>query len=228
MNSKRWHEVRARKVAQNPLCEECQKRGVVKPTQCVHHVTEIESAKTDAEAWDLATSMNNLQSLCYDCHHRIHKERLSHSKAMHKERNKTRLQQWAARHFSLILLVLLLSSCATKRITTTVAVHDTVRIAQHDSTIIEKHDSVYVKLWQKGDTVYQTEYRERIQYRDRLRVDTFYQHKTDTVLTTIPLKSYSLPWYAKAGLCVWALLSLVSIGALILVYVFKKYGNDNS
>lgn len=224
MNSKRWHEVRMKKVAQNPLCEECQKEGKVTPTQCVHHVTEIESAKTDAEAWDLATSLNNLQSLCFDCHQKIHTQRKSHSKAMHKERNKTRLEQWASRHFSLILLVLLLSSCATKRITTTVAVHDTVRIAQHDSTIIEKHDSVYVKLWQKGDTVYQTEYRERIQYRDRLRVDTFYQHMSDTVRVTSPnsAKSYSLPWWARLAIGVWVLLSVACIGALLLFFALGR------
>lgn len=231
MNSKRWHEVRARKVAQNPLCEECQKEGIVKPTQCVHHVTEIESAKTDAEAWDLATSLNNLQSLCYDCHHKIHTQRKSHSKAMHKERNKTRLEQWASRHFSLVLLVLLFSSCATKRITNAVTIRDTIRITQHDSTIVNHRDSIYIKLWQKGDTIYQTEYRERVQYRDRLRVDTFYQHMTDTVRVTSPssAKSYGLPWWARLGIGVWVLLSVVCIVALLLLFdLGKSRGNGGN
>lgn len=88
-----------RKVAMNPLCEECQKRGVVMPTQCVHHVTEIESARTDAEAWDLATSMNNLQSLCFECHRKVHAEKRSHSKEAHKQRNEERLERFKSRHF---------------------------------------------------------------------------------------------------------------------------------
>lgn len=102
MNSAAWagrDGARRRKIAQNPLCEECQKEGIVKPTQCVHHLTEIESAKTDKEAWDLATSMNNLQSLCFECHRKVHAEKRSHSKEAHKQRNSERLERFKARHF---------------------------------------------------------------------------------------------------------------------------------
>lgn len=227
MNSKRWHEVRARKVAQNPLCEECQKEGIVKPTQCVHHITEIESAKTDAEAWDLATSFNNLVSLCFDCHHKIHTQRKSHSKAMHKERNKTRLQQWAARHFAVVLLALMLTSCATRRITDAVTLRDTIRITQHDSTIINHRDSIYIHEWQRGDTIHLTEYRERIEYRDRLRVDTFYQHKTDTITKTVTTggRAASLPWWLKFLLGVWVLFSTAftaSVGIFLLYWKIKQ------
>lgn len=99
MNSARWREVRMEKVAANPLCEECLKVGVVTPVQCVHHLTEIESAKTDAEAWDLATSFNNLQSLCFEHHRKAHAEKRSHSKEAHKQRNSERLERFKSRHF---------------------------------------------------------------------------------------------------------------------------------
>lgn len=98
MNSALWQRTRREKIARNPLCEECMKRGVVTPTQCVHHLTEIESAKTDAEAWELATSMGNLQSLCFACHHEIHAAKRSHSKEAHKQRNSERMQRWIERH----------------------------------------------------------------------------------------------------------------------------------
>lgn len=99
MNSKLWQQTRREKIARNPLCEECMKEKRITPTQCVHHLTEIESAKTDKEAWDLATSMNNLQSLCFVCHHKIHAEKRSHSKEAHKQRNSERLERFKSRHF---------------------------------------------------------------------------------------------------------------------------------
>lgn len=104
MNSAAWagrDGARRRKIAQNPLCEECLKMSPPRftPTQCVHHLTEIESARTDAEAWDLATSMNNLQSLCFECHRKVHAEKRSHSKEAHKQRNSERLERFKARHF---------------------------------------------------------------------------------------------------------------------------------
>lgn len=100
MNSARWRRTRAEKIVRNPLCEECAKMGVVTPAQCVHHMTEIESAKTDKESWDLATSMNNLQSLCFECHRKVHAEKRSHSKEAHKQRNSERLERFKARHFN--------------------------------------------------------------------------------------------------------------------------------
>lgn len=103
MNSAAWSGrdgARRRKIAQNPLCEECLKQVPPKytPTQCVHHLTEIESAKTDKEAWELATSMGNLQSLCFAHHREIHAAKRSHSKEAHKQRNSERMQRWIERH----------------------------------------------------------------------------------------------------------------------------------
>lgn len=81
-------------------------------------------------------------------------------------------------------IVLLFSSCATKtkieyrdRVVdhyNTVTVHDTLREKTSDST--------FVLVTTKGDTVYQTEYRERTRWRDRIveRHDTCFR---DSVVT---------------------------------------------
>lgn len=94
MNSKRWREVRTAQLQAMPYCEECQKEGYVTPAQCVHHRIEIESAKTERQAYELAYAASNLVSLCFDCHSAIHTRRKSHTKAMHKQRQQERLQQW--------------------------------------------------------------------------------------------------------------------------------------
>lgn len=48
-------------------------------------------------------------------------------------------------------------------------------IVQHDSIYFDVHDSVWQTIYQKGDTIYNTKYKERIQYKDRL------VYKTDTL-----------------------------------------------
>ena len=97
MNSSRWRMVRGAQLQAQPFCEICEQRGVVTAAQVVHHIREIESAGNDAEAWELATSMGNLQSLCYKCHHELHTHKGYHSKDAHKQRNEERLKQWTAR-----------------------------------------------------------------------------------------------------------------------------------
>lgn len=84
----------------------------------------------------------------------------------------------------IVAAILLFSSCATKtkiefsdRIVdhyNTVAVHDTLREKTSDST--------FVLVTTKGDTVYQTEYRERTRWRDRIveRHDTCFR---DSIVT---------------------------------------------
>ena len=94
MNSNRWREVRAAQMLREPYCEECKKEGFFTPVQCVHHRIEIENAKTEREAYELAYAASNLVSLCFDCHNAIHTRRRSHSKEAHKARENTRLQQW--------------------------------------------------------------------------------------------------------------------------------------
>lgn len=63
-----WQAVRDQKAAQDPLCERCLKRGIIKPLDQVHHIIPID------ERPDLRLNMDNLKSLCRECHLEIHKE----------------------------------------------------------------------------------------------------------------------------------------------------------
>lgn len=63
----RWQKVRAIKAANDPLCEQHLKQGTVVPLDVVHHIKSVE------EYPELRLDMDNLMSLCRDCHEAIHK-----------------------------------------------------------------------------------------------------------------------------------------------------------
>lgn len=56
-----WRRLREWKINRNPLCEHCERRGLVVPATEVDHIHEIQDggAKLDPD---------NLQSLCSSCH----------------------------------------------------------------------------------------------------------------------------------------------------------------
>ena len=85
-----------------------------------------------------------------------------------------------------VAIVLVLSSCATKREIQYVD-RDVVKYEtkiQHDTLINNIHDSVYHTVFQKGDTIYDTKYVEKTKYRDRVvvRIDTCYRDSIQTVI----------------------------------------------
>lgn len=67
--STRWKAVRKLKFQQDPLCEICRAKGELVPTQVAHHIVVAK------ENPDLFFDMDNLQSLCTECHNRIHKSK---------------------------------------------------------------------------------------------------------------------------------------------------------
>ena len=60
--SQRWKQVRTLKLAQDPLCEDCQAHGVTRAAEQVHHLVGL------VERPDLAFVLANLCSLCTTCH----------------------------------------------------------------------------------------------------------------------------------------------------------------
>ncbi len=62
-----WQKLRALKLATDPLCDHCEKRGLTVPAVHVHHV---KARKTHP---DLALDLDNLQGLCIACHSREEK-----------------------------------------------------------------------------------------------------------------------------------------------------------
>jgi 5-methylcytosine-specific restriction endonuclease McrA len=69
-NSKAWKNMSYQYRLNNPCCEHCLKRGIIKQANVVDHVQEIRFH------WDLRLDTNNLQSLCHSCHNtKTEKER---------------------------------------------------------------------------------------------------------------------------------------------------------
>jgi hypothetical protein len=58
---------------------------------------------------------------------------------------------------------------------------DTTYITKHQRDSIYVHDSVYLHEYTKGDTVYREKVRWRTDIKEKLRIDTIYLSKTDTV-----------------------------------------------
>lgn len=72
-NSKRWRELRAYKFATNPLCEECLKKGKIVQAVDIHHIHPIDTAY----GWEHRYDIDNLESLCIECHNGKHESRQS-------------------------------------------------------------------------------------------------------------------------------------------------------
>lgn len=102
-NSREWKELRIQKLRANPLCEQCIKDGeaigipggYIRSATCVHHIVPIETAKTKDEMKRLAFDVNNLRSLCFACHARIHKELGSNTAKIVRQRAEARQDRWA-------------------------------------------------------------------------------------------------------------------------------------
>lgn len=95
LNTKRWKELRAWKLQQNPLCEMCQAEGYVRAAVDVHHIRPVESAHSVSEMEQLCYDIKgNTMSLCIPCHVKVHKEMGKNKKENVIERKKISLQRW--------------------------------------------------------------------------------------------------------------------------------------
>lgn len=71
-NSTRWKRLREIKLATDPLCEKCAEEGRTVPAEDVHHVVSFMSVTNPETRRFLAYDYSNLQSLCKQCHQKIH------------------------------------------------------------------------------------------------------------------------------------------------------------
>lgn len=81
----------------------------------------------------------------------------------------------------LVTICLLLASCSPRVITNTVVQRDTMYVANHVRDSVYFRDSIYIKEWQKGDTIRIVEYRDRWRERYKEVHDTITRHQTDTI-----------------------------------------------
>lgn len=81
LKSYKWQQLRARYLAQHPVCELCEKNNKTSLATVVHHVVPIEDAKDAGLMESLAYDWNNLMALCDACHEQIHVQLGSRFKA---------------------------------------------------------------------------------------------------------------------------------------------------
>lgn len=72
-DTRRWRNLVRIKLMDSPLCELCQKKGVIRPAENIHHIVSFMSTDDPIERSRLAYDYSNLMSLCVECHSEIHK-----------------------------------------------------------------------------------------------------------------------------------------------------------
>ena len=119
-----------------------------------------------------------------------------------------------------LLLAALLASCTATRYVEVPQVHETWAASRDSSAVRDSvfvHDSVTVCLM--GDTVriqeYHVVYKDR--WRDRLRVDSFIQRDTVTVVKEVERPPNAWQQAKSSALC-WA---LVIVGAFFLIVIYR-------
>ena len=88
----------------------------------------------------------------------------------------------------MILSAVVMVSCKTKEYVTVPVHHtDTLRVVQHHRDSIYLHDSTFVREYIQGDTVRIVTEMWHTKYRDRLKTDTLYRSRTDSVPIPYPV-----------------------------------------
>ena len=127
------------------------------------------------------------------------------------------------KHLLIILLTFLLAGCATKKHIEYVD-REVVRYevqVRHDTVTLQTHDSIYHTIIQKGDTVFNTKYVERIRYRDRvvLQYDTLWRDSIRTELREVTVEKRVTPtwcWY-----CLILCLGFIALAVFRILRYFK-------
>ena len=93
--------------------------------------------------------------------------------------------------FTLIIVMIAaavaLAGCKTREVVVTEHHTDTLRVVQHHRDSIYLHDSTFVREFVQGDTVRIVTEMWHTKYRDRLKTDTLYRSRTDSVPVPYPV-----------------------------------------
>ena len=93
--------------------------------------------------------------------------------------------------FTLIIVMIAaavaLAGCKTREVVVTEHHTDTLRVVQHHRDSIYLHDSTFVREYIQGDTVRIVTEMWHTKYRDRLKTDTLYRSRTDSVPVPYPV-----------------------------------------
>ena len=122
-----------------------------------------------------------------------------------------------------VLLSMLFGSCSTTKYVPVETIKtDTVYQSKvkHDS--VHVRDSIYVKEWQKGDTIFVNRDRWRIEYLSKEVHDTIYESKVDSVAVPYPVEK-EMTWWERQKIAFGELAMIIMAGLLCFVVIkFKK------
>lgn len=97
IHSKEWRRVSKLYKAAHPLCEECEKW----PATAVHHRRPLETFPNFEEMLAAAYDWQNLESVCRECHDKLHRELDSHNYKRNKQLAAQRNEERASAILSL-------------------------------------------------------------------------------------------------------------------------------
>lgn len=84
-HSKDWQQVRKIVLDRDHyLCQVCYRQGLVTPANTVHHIKHLR------ECWEQRLNLNNLETICLECHNKEHPEKGAKNKVQVLERYKRR------------------------------------------------------------------------------------------------------------------------------------------
>ena len=123
----------------------------------------------------------------------------------------------------IVIIALVCCSCKTKYVTIETTRTDTTYITKTERDSIWMHDSVYLHEYTKGDTIFVNLTKWKIAYRDRLRVDTFYRTKVDSISIPYPVEKELTKWQQwKMNLGGYAFGAIVAMIVAGGVWLWRK------
>ena len=134
-----------------------------------------------------------------------------------KERYKNVLTEvfaWSVVIVFIILCWYLLAGCSPKVVTVERVKHDSIYITKHQRDSIWQHDSIYVKEYSKGDTVFVELTKWVDIYKEKLKVDTAYIERIDSIPVPYPIEKKITLWqksqYCLTGAGVVVVLAIIA------------------
>ena len=125
----------------------------------------------------------------------------------------------------MICAAVALAGCKTKEYVPVVEHHtDTLRVVQHHRDSIYLHDSTFVREFIQGDTVRIVTEMWHTRFRDRLKTDTLYRSRTDSVPVPYPVvKEVKKPlnFFEKAMMGT-GIASIVGLLFYFYIYIRKR------
>ena len=99
IHTTRWLRLRASVITDHPLCERCEREGIVTAATEVHHRVPVEHGMNPREKERLMFDRLNLVALCHGCHVKEHTEMGRSGKEATRRRNEAQTAAAIARFF---------------------------------------------------------------------------------------------------------------------------------